>query len=108
MVSETVREKLFLALGEELPYSTAVTVEAWDETSQPGLIKIRASILVTRESHKPMVIGKGGERIKDVGQKARADIEALLGSKVFLELWVKVRPGWADDPSLLRELGLGE
>ena len=55
MVSETVREKLFLALGEELPYSTAVTVEAWDETSQPGLIKIRASILVTRESHKPMM-----------------------------------------------------
>ena len=108
MVAETVREKLFMALGEELPYSTAVTVDAWDEASQPGLVKIRASILVARESHKPMVIGKGGERIKDVGQKARADIEALLGSQVFLELWVKVRPDWAADPALLRELGLGE
>lgn len=108
MVAEIVREKLFMALGEELPYSTAVTVEQWDETSQPGLVKIRASILVARESHKPMVIGKGGERIKDVGQKARADIEALLGGQVFLELWVKVRPGWAADPALLRELGLGE
>lgn len=108
MVSEIVREKLFMALGEELPYSTAVTVDNWDEESQPGLVKIRASILVARESHKPMVIGKGGERIKDVGQKARADIEALLGGQVFLELWVKVRPDWADDPALLRELGLGE
>jgi GTPase len=108
MVAETVREKLFLALGEELPYSTAVTVDDWDEASQPGLVKIRASILVARDSHKPMVIGKGGERIKDVGSKARADIEALLGGQVFLELWVKVRPDWTDDPSLLRELGLGE
>jgi len=108
MVAEIVREKLFLALGEELPYSTAVTVDDWDETSQPGLIKIRASILVTRESHKPMVIGKGGERIKDVGSKARPEIEELLGSQVFLELWVKVRPDWTEDPGLLRELGLGE
>lgn len=108
MVAEIVREKVFLAMGEELPYSMAVTVDDWDEASQPGLIKIRASILVARESHKPMFIGKGGERIKDVGQKARAEIEELLGSKVFLELWVKVRPDWAGDPSLLRELGLGE
>lgn len=108
MVSEIVREKLFMALGEELPYSTAVTIEDWDEASQPGLVKIRAAILVARESHKPMVIGKGGERIKDVGQRARADIEPLLGGKVFLELWVKVRKDWADDPALLRELGLGE
>jgi GTP-binding protein Era len=108
MVGEIVREKLFLALGEELPYFTAVTVEDWDETSQPGLTKIRCSILVARDSHKPMVIGKGGERIKDVGSKARAEIEELLGGKVFLELWVKVRPDWAEDPALLRELGLGE
>ncbi|MGD9609071.1 MAG: GTPase Era [Desulfovibrionaceae bacterium] len=108
MVAEIVREKVFLAMGEELPYSTAVTVDDWDEASQPGLVKIRASILVARESHKPMVIGKGGERIKDVGQKARVEIEELLGSKVFLELWVKVRPNWAVDVELLRELGLGE
>uniref|UniRef100_I2PXB6 GTPase Era n=1 Tax=Desulfovibrio sp. U5L TaxID=596152 RepID=I2PXB6_9BACT len=108
LASEIVREKVFLALGEELPYSTAVTVEDWDEESKPGLVKIQASILVGRESHKPMVIGKGGERIKDIGQKARIDIEEMLGSKVFLELWVKVRPNWADDPALLRDLGLGE
>lgn len=108
LAGEIVREKLFLALGEELPYSTAVTVENWDETSRPGLVTIQASILVGRESHKPMVIGKGGERIKDIGAKARVEIEEMLGSKVFLELWVKVKPDWAADPALLQELGLGE
>lgn len=108
LAGEIVREKLFLALGEELPYSTAVSVDNWDETSKPGLIKIQASILVGRESHKPMVIGKGGARIKEIGRQARLEIEEMLGQKVFLELWVKVRPGWADDPALLRELGLGE
>ncbi|EFL51690.1 GTP-binding protein Era [Solidesulfovibrio fructosivorans JJ]] len=108
LAGEIVREKLFLALGEELPYSTAVTVENWDEKSKPGLVKILATILVGRESHKPMVIGKGGERIKDIGAKARAEIEEMIGSQVFLELWVKVRPDWAADQGLLRELGLGE
>jgi GTP-binding protein Era len=108
LAAEIVREKLFLALGEELPYSTAVTVEDWDEQSKPGLTKIRAAIHVARESHKPMVIGKGGERIKDVGQKARADIEEMLGGQVFLELWVKVRPDWTDDRAFLRDLGLGQ
>ncbi len=108
LAAEIVREKLFLALGEELPYSTAVTVEDWDEASQPGLIKIRASILVARESHKPMVIGKGGERIKDIGAKARVEIEEMLDSRVFLELWVKVRPDWIEDQALLRDLGLGQ
>ena len=97
-----------MTLGEELPYSTAVVVENWDETSKPGLVKIQADILVTRESHKPMVIGKGGERLKDIGQKARIEIEAMLESKVFLELWVKVRRDWTDDPALLRDLGLGQ
>ncbi len=108
LAGEIVREKLFLALGEELPYSTAVTVEDWDETSKPGLVKIRAAIHVTRESHKPMVIGKGGERIKDIGAKARADIEAMLESQVFLELWVKVSKDWDEDRAFLRELGLGQ
>ncbi|UJX42322.1 GTPase Era [Desulfovibrio sp. JY] len=108
LAGEIVREKLFLALGEELPYSTAVTVDNWDEKSKPGLTKIQATILVGRESHKPMVIGKGGERIKDIGSKARTEIEEMLGAKVFLELWVKVRPNWDLDPALLRELGLGE
>lgn len=108
LAGEIVREKLFMTLGEELPYSTAVVVENWDETSKPGLVKIQADILVTRESHKPMVIGKGGERLKDIGQKARIEIEAMLESKVFLELWVKVRRDWTDDPALLRDLGLGQ
>ncbi|MHC1791099.1 GTPase Era [Solidesulfovibrio sp.] len=108
LAAEVVREKLFLALGDELPYSMAVTIEDWDEKSKPGLAKIRAAIHVARESHKPMVIGKGGERLKDVGQKARADIEEMLGTQVFLELWVKVRRDWTDDPSFLRDLGLGQ
>ena len=108
LAAEIVREKLFLALGEELPYSTAVTVEDWDEKSKPGLTKIRAAIHVARESHKPMVIGKGGERIKDVGQKARADIEEMLGGQVFLELWVRVSQDWTDDRAFLRDLGLGQ
>jgi GTP-binding protein Era len=108
LAGEIVREKLFMALGEELPYSTAVTVEDWDETSKPGLVKIRAAIHVGRESHKPMVIGKGGERIKDIGQKARADIEAMLESQVFLELWVKVNKDWDVDKAFLRDLGLGQ
>ena len=108
LAAEIVREKLFMALGEELPYSTAVVVEEWDETSKPGLAKIRAAIHVERESHKPMVIGKGGERIKDVGQKARLDIEEMLGCRVFLELWVKVNKDWTDDRAFLRDLGLGQ
>ena len=108
LAAEVVREKLFLALGDELPYSMAVTIEDWDEKSKPGLAKIRAAIHVARESHKPMVIGKGGERLKDVGQKARADIEEMLGTQVFLELWVKVRRDWTDDPAFLRDLGLGQ
>ena len=108
LVGEIVREKVFLALGEELPYSTAVTVEDWDEKSKPGLIKIRADIHVARTSHKPMVIGKGGERIKDIGARARVEIEEMLGSQVYLELWVKVRPDWTDDQAFLRDLGLGQ
>ena len=108
LAAEIVREKLFYALGEELPYSTAVTVEDWDETSKPGLVKIQAAIHVARESHKPMVIGKGGERIKDIGSRARVEIEEMLGSRVFLELWVKVRRDWVDDPAFLRDLGLGQ
>jgi GTPase len=107
LASEIVREKLFLILGEELPYSTAVTIEEWDE-SKPGLIKIRAAIHVGRESHKPMVIGKGGERIKDIGQRARADIEAMLETHVFLDLWVKVNKDWTDNPTFLHDLGLGQ
>ncbi len=108
MAAEIIREKLFLALGQELPYSTAVTVENWDDRSRPGMAVIDAVVYVTRQSHKGIVIGKKGERLKKVGSDARQDIEKLLGCRVFLDLWVKVRRDWTGDEMFIRSLGIGE
>lgn len=108
MAAEIVREKLFMALGEELPYSLAVDVEDWDESTTPGLTRIQAVIYVAREGHKGMVIGKGGAVLKRVGSEARAEIMDMLERKVHLELWVKVRQGWTGDKGFARSLGLGE
>jgi len=108
MASEIIREKLFLSLGQELPYSTAVMVENWDETSRPGMTVIDAVIYVTRESHKGIVIGKRGELLKKIGSNARVEIEELIDGKVFLELWVKVRRDWTGDEIFIRSLGIGE
>ncbi|PJA23712.1 MAG: GTPase Era [Alphaproteobacteria bacterium CG_4_10_14_0_2_um_filter_63_37] len=103
LVSEIVREKLFLILQEELPYSVAVEVEKFSEGAERT--EISATIWVAKDNHKGMVIGKGGAVLKDVGAKARADIEELLERPVFLELWVKVHAGWDERGHLLAQLG---
>ncbi|HDQ40194.1 MAG TPA: GTPase Era [Desulfonatronum sp.] len=107
MAAEIVREKLFLSLHEELPYRTAVDIEDWDEKSQPGLTRIHAVIFVERDTHKAMVIGKQGRNLKKVGQRARLELEELLGGRVYLELWVKIRSRWSEDERFLLSLGFG-
>lgn len=106
IAAETVREKLMRVLGQELPYSLAVTIDAFAD--EPEIAKIAAVIWVEKLSQKPIIIGEGGERLKTVGQKARLDLEKYLGKKVFLKLWVKVKTGWSDDEQKLRQLGYGE
>ncbi len=106
MVSEIIREKLFLRLKQEVPYSVAVDIEAFDEDAERGQTIIHAVIYVARPSHKAMIIGKSGLNIKAIGTEARKDIIDLLDCKVHLELWVKVRENWGDDVEFLRNLGL--
>jgi GTP-binding protein Era len=108
MASEIIREKLFFSLQQELPYSTAVEIEQWDEDSRKDMIIINAVIYTSRKSHKGMIIGKQGANLKQIGTQARIDIAELTGRKVHLEMWVKVREGWTEDPGFLRALGLGE
>jgi len=108
MASEIVREKLFYSLRQELPYSTAVEIEQWDEKTREDMVLVNAVIYTSRKSHKGMIIGKQGANLKDIGSQARKDIAELIGKKVHLELWVKVREGWTEDPGFLRALGLGE
>jgi len=103
LAAEVIREKLFLALTQELPYNTAVAIEHWEET--PKGARVSAVIYVTRDRHKGMVIGKGGAVLKDVGTKARQEIMELTGTKVHLELFVKVREDWTEDEFFLNELG---
>ncbi len=103
LASELIREKLFRLTGDELPYTSTVVIDRFEEEGE--LRRIAASIIVEREAHKGIVIGAGGERLKRIGAQARGDLEALLGAKVFLELWVKVRSGWADDEAHLRSYG---
>jgi len=106
LVEECVREQLFLQTEEEVPYGTAVIVDTFRAEPTRNLIVIQATILVDRPSHKGIVIGSGGQRLKEIGQRARLALEPVLGAKLFLELHVRVEPGWADDPRRLRELGL--
>lgn len=107
MASEVIREKLIRFTGDELPYSTTVEIEQFKMDAK-GVIHINALVLVERESQKRMVIGNKGERLKTIGQEARRDMESLFESKVFLETWVKVKSGWADDERALRSLGYGD
>lgn len=97
--AEMVREKVFERLHQEVPYSTAVDIEKWEEFPKKNLTVIHAVIFVSRPSHKSMIIGKQGATIKDIGTQARKDIEDLLGTRVHLELWVKVSENWIDDPT---------
>jgi GTP-binding protein Era len=101
--SELVREKLFRELGEELPYSCEVAIDSFKE--EGALRRIEATIWVDRESHKPIVIGDKGERLKRIGTAARKDMEKLFDGKVYLGLWVKVKRGWTEDERALRSFG---
>ncbi len=104
LAAELVREAAFELLAEEIPYCLAVRIAEFDE-SDPERIRIRAEILVERESQKRIVIGSGGRMIREIGIRARREIERLLGTRVHLELWVKVAPRWARSPRSLRTLG---
>lgn len=105
MASEIIREKLMRFTGEELPYSVTVEIEQF-KVNERGVYEINGLILVEREGQKKMVIGAKGQKIKTIGIEARADMERLFDAQVHLELWVKVKSGWADDIRFLRELGL--
>jgi GTP-binding protein Era len=105
LAAEWVREKLLQKTRQEVPHAVAVEVDRWLDR-EDGVIEIDATILVERESQKAIVIGRGGGLLKQVGVEARGDLERLLGTRVFLTLWVKVRPGWRDDERILRQLGL--
>jgi GTP-binding protein Era len=108
MAGETVREKLFRLTGDELPYTSTVVVDKFEEEPSPRhkrLVRIAATIVVERDGHKAMVIGEKGERLKRIGTEARQELEKLMDCKVFLELWVKVRSGWADDEARVRSFG---
>ena len=107
LASELVREKVLAHMRDELPFTTAVVIDQFDEApAAGGLTKIFASILVDHESQKPIVVGKGGDMIKRIGTEARKDLEQMLGGKVYLDLHVKVREDWRDDDRLLDQLGL--
>jgi len=103
LASEIIREKLFRLMGDELPYTSTVVIDKYEEEGQ--LRRIAASIVVERDAHKGMVIGGNGERLKRIGSEARQELETLMDAKVFLEIWVKVRSGWADDEEHLRSYG---
>ena len=102
-VSEIIREKIYQLFGEEIPYHTAVMVNSFKE--QPLIVKIQADIIVNRETQKSIIIGQGGKMIKEIGTLARKDIEEFIGSKVYLELFVKVKPKWRDNDTKLKEFG---
>ena len=104
LAAEIIREKIFRLTGQELPYSVAVEIEKFEH--EGNVRRIFAAIIVERDSHKPMIIGNKGIRLKDISTKARIDMEKLFGGKVWLETWVKVQKGWSDDLRALKSLGL--
>ena len=103
LASEYIREKLFRLIGDELPYAATVEIEKFE--LEGALRRISAAIVVDRQAHKGIVIGKGGESLKRIASEARQDMERLFGGKVYLEVWVKVKSGWNDDERLLKSLG---
>ena len=108
LASEVVREKLFRLTGDELPYTSTVVIDQFKEEKSKAhgrLVRIAATIVVERDGHKAMVIGERGERLKRIGTEARQELEKLMDCKVFIELWVKVRSGWADDEARVRSFG---
>ncbi len=103
LAAELVREKAYRLLGDELPYGVAVSIDRWDETDAAA--EIVATLVVDREAHKPIVIGKDGAKLREISRLARADIAEMLGKRVHLEVWVRVKKGWADDDASLARLG---
>jgi GTPase len=103
MAAEIIREKLFRLTGDELPYTSTVVIDQYEE--EGALRKIAATIVVERDGHKGMIIGEKGEKLKRIGTEARHELETLTGAKVFLEIWVKVRSGWADDEARVKTFG---
>ncbi|OCG09123.1 GTPase Era [Gilliamella sp. wkB178] len=108
MASEIIREKLMRFLGDELPYSVTVEIEQFKVDERTGMYRINGLILVERDGQKKMVIGNKGEKIKKIGIEARKDMQSFFDNKVHLELWVKVKAGWADDERALRSLGYSD
>jgi GTPase len=103
LAAELLREKVVRFLGDELPYATMIEIDRFKQ--EGGMRRIHASIVVDKEGQKPIVIGKGGKTLKTIASRARQDMETLFGGKVFLEVWVKVRKGWADSAAVLKRLG---
>ena len=106
LASEIVREKVFLLTREEIPYGVAVTIDEFTEKEEKNLIVIAATIHTERDSHKGILIGKHGSMLKEIGKQAREELESLLGCRIFLELFVRVDPGWTQNPQALTEMGL--
>jgi len=105
LAAERIREKAYRLLGDELPYGIAVAIDRWEEAEARA--EIVASLIVERDAHKGIVIGKDGAKLREISRLARMDIQEMLGKPVHLEVWVKVRKGWSDDPAALRKLGYG-
>jgi len=106
LAAEIVREKVFLLTREEIPYGVAVTIDEFTEKAEKNLIVIQATIHTERASHKPILIGKQGSMLKEIGVQTRVELEALLGCKIFLELFIRVDKGWTQRPHMLTEMGL--
>ncbi|MBE9516607.1 MAG: GTPase Era [Proteobacteria bacterium] len=106
MASEFVREQIFRQLGQEVPHATAVSIESWKD--EPKLVHIEAIIWTERDGQKAIIIGKKGARLKEIGSAARKNLQKLIGKKVNLQLWVKVRENWRDNEAMLRNMGFGE
>lgn len=105
IVSEIIREKLLMYLDQEIPHGVAVEIETMKQRGDKDIVDIQATIVCERDSHKGIIIGKNGRKLKGIGKSSREEIERLLGSKVFLELWVKVRSNWRDSDALLKNFG---
>ncbi len=105
IVAEMIREKVFRLTGQEIPYSVAVTIDSFKDEKKGALVKINATIHVERDSQKGIIIGKGGAKLKQIGENARKDIQRLLGTKVFLKLFVRVQKNWSKDTRALRKFG---
>lgn len=106
IVAEIIREKVMLETRQEVPYATAVTIDAFEEKPERRLVVVKATIHVARDSQKPIVVGQGGRTVRAIGQAARRDIEQVLGARVFLELFVRVQADWPKQVARLREFGL--